>query len=62
MTNVAILVQPAGHAKVSFFNSKEVYAVKIFDTKRKAENYAKKYGYTVFYSLPAEVDTLVNFD
>lgn len=30
-----------------FFNSKEVYDIKFFDTKRKALNYAKKYNVTI---------------
>lgn len=37
---------------LDFFNSKEVYAVKSFDTERKARNYAKKYGYVVYEELP----------
>jgi hypothetical protein len=40
---------------LNFFNSKEIYSVKGFDTIRKANNYAKKYGYTIFDSLPIEV-------
>jgi hypothetical protein len=27
-----------------FYNSKEIYSIKYFDTKRKAQNYAKKYN------------------
>ena len=41
---------------LNFFNSKEIYSVKGFDTVRKAKNYAKKYGYTVHLVL---VDTPV---
>lgn len=38
-----------------FFNSKEVYLVKGFDTERKATNYAKKYGYEIFTELPSGI-------
>ena len=37
---------------LNFFNSKEVYSVKGFDTVRKAKNYATKYGYELFDKLP----------
>jgi hypothetical protein len=40
---------------LDFFNSKEVYSVKGFDTVRKAKNYAKKYGYELFEKLPEGV-------
>jgi hypothetical protein len=40
---------------LNFFNSKEIYSVKGFDTVRKAKNYANKYGYTVYEKLPEEV-------
>jgi hypothetical protein len=40
---------------LNFFNSKEVYSIKGFDTVRKANNYAKKYGYTIFEKLPEGV-------
>lgn len=40
---------------LNFFNSKEIYSVKGFDTVRKAINYAKKYGYTVYEKLPEGV-------
>jgi hypothetical protein len=41
---------------LNFFNSKEIYSVKGFDTERKARNYAKKYGYQLFDVLPAGVN------
>jgi hypothetical protein len=40
---------------LNFFNSKEVFSIKGFDTERKAKNYARKYGYTVFEKLPEGV-------
>ena len=40
---------------LNFFNSKEIYSVKGFDTVRKASNYAKKYGYTIYEKLPEGV-------
>lgn len=40
---------------LNFFNSKEIYSVKGFDTVRKATNYAKKYGYQIFDKLPSTV-------
>jgi hypothetical protein len=40
---------------LNFFNSKEIYSVKGFDTVRKAKNYAAKYGYTVYDKLPDSV-------
>ncbi len=40
---------------LDFFNSKEVYQVKGFDTERKARNYAKKWGYEVYETLPEGV-------
>jgi hypothetical protein len=39
-------------AFLNFFNSKEIYSIKGFDTVRKANNYAKKYGYAIFEKLP----------
>jgi len=41
---------------LGFFNSKEVYSIKGFDTQRKAENYAKKYGYEIHYKLPEGIE------
>jgi hypothetical protein len=32
---------------MNFYNSKEVYNQKYFDTLRKAQNYAKKYNVTI---------------
>lgn len=40
---------------LNFFNSKEIYSVKGFDTVRKAKNFAKKYGYKIFDKLPEGV-------
>jgi hypothetical protein len=40
---------------LNFFNSKEIYSIKGFDTVRKANNYAKKYGYTIYSELPTGV-------
>lgn len=46
----------ANMAFLNFFNSKEVYSVKGFDTVRKAANYAKKYGYKIHETLPQGVN------
>ena len=40
---------------LNYFNSKEVYAIKGFDTERKARNYCKKYNVTIFETLPENV-------
>lgn len=40
---------------LNFFNSTEVYSIEGFDTVRKANNYAKKYGYTIYEKLPEGV-------
>jgi len=40
----ASLKQVNNSFSLYFFNSKEVYDIKFFDTKRKALNYAKKYN------------------
>jgi len=45
---------------LNFFNSKEIYSVKGFDTDRKARNWAKKYGYEVLEQLPAGVSEYEN--
>jgi hypothetical protein len=37
---------------LNFFNSKEVYSIKRFDTERKAKNYATKWGYELVEELP----------
>ena len=42
----------SGFTVLNWFNSKEIYYTKGFDTKRKAMNYAKKYGTEVVTSLP----------
>ena len=38
-----------------FFNSKEVFSIKGFDTERKARNYGKKYGYELYNELPTGI-------
>lgn len=40
---------------LDFFNSKEVYNVKGFDTLKKAKNYANKWNYQIFETLPEGV-------
>ena len=40
---------------LNFFNSKEIYSIKGFDTYRKAKNYAIKYGYNLFDELPIDI-------
>ena len=45
---------------LNFFNSKEIYSVKGFDTERKARNFAKKFGYEVFEKLPAGIGQYEN--
>ena len=62
MKNAAIKILPSGSAFLFFFNSKEVYDRQIFDTPRKATNYAKKYGYTLHKSLPESADQFINID
>jgi hypothetical protein len=41
---------------LNFFNSTRVYSIKGFDTIRKANNYAKKYNYEIFETLPIEIE------
>lgn len=48
----AVITTISNRCFLNFFNSKEVYSVKGFDTVRKATNYAKKCGCTLFDSLP----------
>lgn len=48
----AAIVKQGNMTFLDFFNSKSVYTVKGFDTERKARNYAKKYGITLFDKLP----------
>lgn len=45
---------------LGFFNSKEIYSIKGFDTKRKAQNYANKFGYEIFYKLPDGISEFQN--
>ena len=47
---------------LGFFNSKQIYSIKGFDSVRKAQNYAKKYGYTIFEKLPAGVKDFEYWD
>ena len=42
----------SGFTVLNWFNSKEIYCTKGFDTKRKALNYAKKYGTEVVDTMP----------
>ena len=51
----ATITTIGNQAFLNFFNSKEVYSIKGFDTVRKATNYAKKYGYTIYDKLPEGV-------
>ena len=46
-TTKAALKQVNNNFSLTFFNSKEVYDIKFFDTKRKALNYAKKYNVVI---------------
>ena len=62
MKNVAIRILNSGQVFLLFFNSKEVYDRQIFDSLRKATNYANKYGYAIHDSLPADSDEFVNID
>ena len=54
MTN-AIITTVGNQTFLEFFNSKEIYSVKGFDTVRKATNYAKKWNITIFAELPQGV-------
>ena len=47
---------------LNFFNTTRVYGIKRFDTKRKAINYAKKYGYTIHETLPQGIKEYVYND
>jgi hypothetical protein len=51
-----IVVKENGLTFLNFFNSKEVYARELFDSKRIALNYAKKYGYTLVNEIPENID------
>jgi hypothetical protein len=62
MKNAAINTMASGIVFLLFFNSKEVYSRQLFDTMRKAKNYAKKYGYTLHESLPESADEFINID
>ena len=58
----AALVKLGNRFFLDFFNSKEVYSIKGFDTERKAKNYAKKYGYTLHDKLPAHIHEFIYND
>lgn len=60
MKAVTIFEQTNGFSTLAFFNSKEVYSIKGFDTKRKALNYAKKYGYEIYSKLPEGITMDLN--
>ena len=45
---------------LGFFNSKEIYSIKCFDTFRKAKNYAKKFNYQLFEKLPENIAAFDN--
>jgi len=45
-----------GYTFLKFYNSKEVYYIKGFDTERKAKNYAKKTGAELTNELPENID------
>lgn len=62
MKNAAIKILNSGQVFLLFFNTKEVYDRQIFDSLKKATNYAKKYGYTIHQSLPKSADEFVNID
>lgn len=47
---------------LDFFNSKNVYSVKGFDTERRARNYAKKYSIELHTELPEGVEKFVYND
>jgi hypothetical protein len=51
----ATITQMGNQVFLNFFNSTEIFTVKGFDTERKATNYAKKYGITLFSELPSGV-------
>lgn len=59
MTNVAI-TKLSNMVFLNFFNSKEVYSVKGFDTERKAKNYAKKFNYNLVSSIPENIKDFEN--
>lgn len=58
----AAIVKLNGVFFLNFFNTKEVYSIKCFDTERKARNYAKKYGYTLHDKLPSFITEFIYND
>ena len=51
-TVMAFINQIGNRVFLNFFNSKEVYSIKGFDTIRKAKNYANKYNYKLVDKMP----------
>lgn len=51
----AIITTTGNQSFLEFFNSKEVYSVKGFDTARKAKNYATKWNIKIHENLPVGV-------
>lgn len=58
MKSAFIKTTANGYTFLHFFNTTEVYSMKGFDTARKAANYAKKFGYELFETMPAHVTAL----
>ena len=56
----ATITQNGNMVFLNFFNTTEVFSIKGFDTVRKASNYAKKWGYTLFDRLPNGVSEFDN--
>lgn len=52
----ATLVKKGNMFIMEFFNSKEVYDIKLFETERKAKNYAKKWDVKIHDSRPNTED------
>lgn len=61
-TTNAVARQIGNMAFLDLFNSRSVFAVKGFDTIRKAKNYAKKCGYQLHDQLPEGVAEYQNPD
>jgi hypothetical protein len=55
-TTATIVELKNGYTFVNFFNSKEVYSRKGFDTKIKALNYVKKYNIIIVDFIPENID------
>lgn len=52
----AIITTIGNMSFLEFFNSKEIYSIKGFDTVRKVNNYAKKWNISVHSELPCGVN------